>query len=189
MFNHPYICLSTNDDLDKSDIIKWFTSVNNDGPPGIVTATELRPDNKPRKFYYRKINGMNRYCAVLCRDLESEEANKIAHGVNSAIPEGDFEITWSQHPQTDTRHEVIKEDVLKVIALEAAKRNHSSWLNKKINEGWRFGQNFNSRGKVSPMCRDWDALAERYQRAEYHRMISLLEVLNEMKLSLTAKRD
>jgi len=189
MFNHPYICLSTDKELDKQSIVNWFKSVTNGGPPGILSATELTPNNKPRRFYYRKINGTHRYCAVLCRDLEGEEANKIAQQANVVIPEVDFEITWSQHPQNDNKQEIVKEDVLKVIALEAAKRNHASWLNRKINEGWRFGQNFNSRAKVSPMCKDWDALAERYQRAEYHRMISLLEVLSEMKLSLTAKRS
>lgn len=189
MFNHPYICLSTKQKLDDQDIMCWFKAVSEDGPPGIIASTELQPNNQPQRFYYRKIGDMNRYCVVLCRDLEGEEANKIAHAAGSLISDGDFEITWSQHPQNGTDQEPIKEDLLKAIALEAAKRNHSRWLNSKITEGWRFGQNFSSRGKVSPMCRDWEALSEKYKRAEYHRMTSLLEILNEMNLSLSAKRS
>jgi len=188
MFNHPYICLSTDDQLDDNDIMGWFKAVSEDGPPGIIASTELQPNNKPQRFYYRKIGNMHRYCVVLCRDLEGDEANKIAQAAGSTIPEDDFEITWSQHPQNNTKQEIIKEDLLKAIALEAAKRNHSRWLNRKINEGWRFGQTFSSRGKVSPMCRDWEALSEKYKRAEYHRMTSLLEILNEMNLSFSAKK-
>jgi hypothetical protein len=189
MFNHPYICLSTKDDLSDDSIKSWFKSVDEAGPSGIITATELTANNKPQRFYRRKINGMNRYCVVLCRDLEGEEVRNIALAVDSSIPSGDFEISWSQHPQSDDRYAVVQEDLLKAIALEASKRNHGKWLNKKINEGWRFGQNFNSRGKVSPMCREWHALNERYQAAEYHRMISLIQVLEEMNLSLMAKKS
>jgi len=189
MFNHPYICLTTQEDLDNKNLLGWLKAVAESGPSGIVTAVQLQPNEDPQRFYHRKIDGMNRYCASLSRDLEGEEASKIAHTANKNIPHCDFEISWSQHPQNDIMHEVVKEDILKSIALEAAKRNHSKWLNKKINEGWRFGQNFNSRSKVSPMCREWDALAERYQAAEYHRMTSLLEVLNDMNLSLMAKKS
>ena len=188
MFNHPYICLSTKDDLDNKNLLNWFRAVSESGPSGIISAVELHADNKPQRFYRRRIDGMNRYCVVLSRDLEGEEVNKIAHTANQTIPDGDWEISWSQHPQTESLTEEIREDLLKSIALEAAKRNHGKWLNKKITEGWRYGQNFNSRQKVSPMCREWDALSESYQAAEYHRMNTLLETLNEKKLHLARKK-
>ena len=188
MFNHPYICLSTKHDLDDKSLMNWFRAVSESGPSGVVSAVELHADNKPQRFYHRNIDGMNRYCVVLSRDLEGEEVNKIAHSANNLMTEGDWEISWSQHPQTESLHEELREDLLKSIALEAAKHNHGKWLNKKITEGWRYGTQFNSRGKVSPMCREWDALSERYQVAEYHRMESLLEVLNEMNLNLVSKK-
>jgi hypothetical protein len=188
MFNHPYICLSTKPDLDDQKLLKWFGVVSESAPSGVISAVELRADNKPQRFYHRKIDGMNRYCVVLSRDLEGEEVNKIAQAANQEIPEGDWEISWSQHPQTSPIFEEVREDILKTIILEAAKRNHGKWLNRKINEGWRYAQSFNSRKKVSPMCREWDALSERYQRAEYHRMKTLLEVLDEMKLHLATKK-
>jgi hypothetical protein len=189
MFNHPYICFSTNDNLGDKDLLSWFKSVIDFGPPGIVSAVQLQPDGNPQRFYHRKINGTNCYCAALARDLEGDEANKIAQAANKYIPECDFEISWSQTPKNNNTYEVVQHDLLKAIALEAAKRNHSKWLNKKINEGWRFGQNFNSRDKISPMCKEWDALSEKYQAAEYHRMTSLLEVLNDMNLSLMGKKS
>jgi hypothetical protein len=188
MFNHPYICLSSNHDLDNKNLLNWFRAVTEIGPSGIISAVELHPDNKPQRFYHRKIGGMNRYCVVLSRDLENDEANNIAQAANQAIPDGDWEISWSQHPYSPAMVEEVQEDILKSIALEAAKRNHGKWLNKKITEGWRYGQNFDSRQKVSPMCREWDALSESYQAAEYHRMTTLLEVLNEMKLHLARKK-
>lgn len=188
MFNHPYICLSTKPDLSDESVMNWLKATVDSGPPGIIAATELRANNKPQQFYRRKINGLNRYCIVLARDLEADEANAIAHTANSNIPNDDFEITWSQRPQNDIRNEIVQDDIVKIIALEAAKRSHTVWLNRKLTEGWRFSNNFNSRNKTSPMCREWDALSDRYKRAEYHRMTTLLEILDEMKLSLARKR-
>jgi len=188
MFNHPYICLSTEQDLPDESILGWLKSISESGPTGIVSATELQPNNKPQRFYKRKINGKNYYCAVLSRDLEPEEANAIAHTANNLVSDVDFEINWSQHPQNIIEHEIVSEDIVKAIALEAAKRNHSTWLNRKINEGWRFGQNFHSRNKISPMCREWDSLSDKYKLSEYQRFLSLLEVLNEMNLSLVQKK-
>ena len=188
MFNHPYICLSSYQELDDKNLIDWFGAVVESAPSGIISAVELRADKKPQRFYHRKIDGMNRYCVALSRDLENQEANAIAHTANKAIPDGDWEISWSQNPHSPVVHEEIKQDILKTVALEAAKRNHGKWLNKKITEGWRYGQSFNSRQKISPMCREWDALSERYQAAEYHRMITLLEILDEMKLHLARKK-
>ena len=98
MFNHPYICLSTDKELDKQSIINWFKSVASDGPPGVLSAIELTPNNKPRRFYYRKINGANRYCAVLCRDLEGEEYNHVMLILALMAP---YKQTNNQHCWTD----------------------------------------------------------------------------------------
>jgi hypothetical protein len=188
MFNHPYICLSTHNDLDDPSIKSWIQAVTESGPSGIVSAVELHPNKKPQKFYKRKLDSVNHYCAALSRNLEGDEANKIAHAYGHLVPDGDFEISYSQTPQTTANYQPVTEDILKSIALSAAKRNHSNWLNQKINEGWRYGLSYNTKSKTSPMCREWDALAEQYKKAEYHRIINLLEVLDEMNLSLVAKK-
>ena len=95
MFNHPYICLSTKDDLDNKNLLNWFRAVAESGPSGVISAVELHADNKPQRFYQRHIDGMNRYCVVLSRDLEGEEVNKIAHATNQTIPDGDWEISFA----------------------------------------------------------------------------------------------
>ena len=185
MFNHPYILLATKEPLDDESIKEWFKCVRDVGPNGIISAIELRADNKQYKIYYRIIKGLNYYIVVLTRDLSTEEAIKISNQLNNSIPEGNFEIRWSQHPTIKNvgKYEVT-EDMLKTIALEAAKRNHNTWLNERVAEGWRYSQGFNQLHKTSPMCKDWDSLPEKYKLIEYKRMASLIEILDEMKLKL-----
>lgn len=191
MFNHPYICLCSLDELSDDEMKLWFNSVDTAGPNGVIVGTELRPDNKPIRFYYRKEGNKNRYIVSLSRDLTKEEAAKIVQHYSSNQPNGDFEIHWSQKLTQDNinrRQAQVKEDLIKSIALEASKRNHGNWYRNKIDEGWRYGAKFSTSSKTSPLLKDWEQLSEKYKILEYKRMISLLDVLNEMNLKLTYKR-
>jgi hypothetical protein len=187
MFNHPYICLDTKEDLSDGSIMCWIRCVSEAGPPGITASTETRPDNQQMSFYRRKAGDTNHYIAVLARDLSGEEATDIAKSYSDRNPEGDFLIHWSQDPVEDTKPAELAEDMVKAIALEAAKLNHNHWLRSKTNGGWRYGQKHSHRDRTSPMCRDWDGLPEDYRRKEYQRMVSLLEILDRMNLRFSRK--
>jgi hypothetical protein len=185
MFNHPYICIDTDHDLSDDALKCWLACVTEAGPPGIVSSVEVRPDNEQMRFYRRKDGDTNHYIAVLARDLTGEEATDIAKSYSDRNPEGDFLIHWSQEPVEDHGPAEIAEDMIKAIALEAAKLNHNHWLRKRTDEGWRYGQKHSHRDRVSPSCRDWDGLPESYRRNEYQRMITLLEILDRMNLRLS----
>ena len=188
MFNHPYICFSTNEELADNDIKSWFGAVVEAGPNGIIASAELRPDNQQQRFYRRKSKTGNQYVVVLSRDLTTDEAQQIATYANTCIPVIDFDILWSQQPLENPSRAAIKQDFIKAIALEAAKRNHLAWLHQQTNNGWRYGLKFDQKEKTSPMIKDWESLSERYQRIEYQRMSSLLNVLKEMNLIFSSKK-
>lgn len=188
MIDHPYICLDTDEDLDDEQVMCWMACVQEHGPPGIVASIETKPNGGQLSFYRRKNqDGSNHYVSVLARDLGSEEATGIAKGFSEKNPTGDFMIHWSQ-PETEPKADGgVKEDILRAIALEAAKKNHNRWLSNRVDEGWRFGIKHDPRAKTSPTCRDWDSLPESYRRAEYRRMMALLEILESMNLQIRKK--
>ena len=187
MFNHPYICLDTDHELADESLICWIRCISDAGPPGISASTETMPTDGQISFYRRKDGNTNHYIAVLARDLTAEEATDIAKSYSDRNPEGDFTIHWSQEPVVDTRSDEIAEDLVKAIALEAAKMNHNHWLRKRTDEGWRYGQKHSHRDKTSPTCKDWDSLPEGYKKGEYQRMVSLLEMLDRMNLRISKK--
>jgi len=188
MFSHPYILLNVKNELTRVQMLEWFNTVNKIGPAGVCSTAEISPNNKQVKFYLRNINGMKNYVVVLSRNLLGDEVTAIAEEWNKVYPEGDFEIDWSQDPDLDMKHESIKNETLKAIILEAAKRAHSSWLNKKITDGWKYGVSFDPLHKTSPMCMVWENLSERYKQQEYNRMLGLIETINEMKLDLIRRK-
>lgn len=185
MFNHPYICLKSTDELNDDSLREWYKSVRDFGPNGIVASTELDSDDHQQYRFYRKLfANVNHYIVVLSRNLLNDEATAIANMFNGVVPDGDFEISWSQELTPDDSHIKLTQDATDAIALEAAKLNHNTWLREKMATGWRFGQSYSPKAKVSPMCTDWENLSETYKKVELQRMMSLLNVLSSMNLKL-----
>ena len=189
MFNHPYIALGSRQPLPDSSVMSWFGSVRDAGPDGAVSSVELRADRNPVRFYHREQGGMHRYIVVLSRDLSLDETRRIAEAYDRAVPEGDFEITHSQQMlnEDSSRQEALGKDLIRAIALEAAKKSHNRWTHVMMEQGWRYGMNHSQRQRTTPMLTDWESLGERYQRRQYQRMMDLLEVLDGMNLAITRR--
>lgn len=185
--DHPYISLTTESDMSDQNTKDWLLAVEEVGPPGIVASTELHPDKNPMSFYKRHVNNNFCYIVVLARSLNEDEVKKIVERFSQLYPDGDFEVSFSQEPIQDNSHEELQENIINAVALEAAKRSHSKWMNHKLTEGWRFGGKFSSNQKVSPILKDWTSLSDKYRQAEIDRMSTLLEVLNDMNLRLKYK--
>jgi len=184
MINHPYISIKFNNDIDTNLAKEWFSTVEAEGPRGIIGNAEIFGDNKQTRFYSKN----NKYIVVLTRNLSADEAAKIAKKWNLVFnTNDDFEIDWSQDPQLDTKTQNVKEDTLRAIALESAKRLHNKLINNKITEGWRYGQKYSKINKVNPLLTPWENLSEKYKIVEYNRFLKLLEVLDEMDLTITKK--
>jgi len=183
MMDHPHICIETDAPLSDDMLMCWMRSVTEAGPPGILSSTEISP-GRNLQFYRLEKDGTNRYVAVLARDLLTEEATEIAKSFDGMVRDGDFTIRWSQEPTGNAKIDEISEDILKAIALEASKNNHNSWVRTQADQGWRYATAYDRVAKTSPMCVDWDRLPDRYRKGELHRMMSLLDVLDQMNLRI-----
>lgn len=187
MFSHPYICLSTSEPIDDQCLKSWFHSVLSAGPSGNVVATQVPPEMNYLRFYRRKLHGEHCYVASLVRNLNGDEADKIANMFLVKQPTAMGKITWSQEPYQEDNREKLSEDILKSIAVEAARMNHNRWVQTRMDEGWRFAASHNTKQKTSPICKNWDQLPEAYKRAEYHRVKTLLEIFDQMNLKLVKR--
>lgn len=187
MINHSYISLSVPRDLSESEALEWYKTVETSAPEGICVSTEVEPNNTATRFYMESAGSNKKYVVVLARDLLSEEAYKVAQALENKLPEIDFEIDWSQPPEPFGKTIALKEDTFKAVALEASKRAHNAWVTQKISEGWRYGQKTSTFDKTSPLCANWENLSETYRKNEYRRMLGLLEVLNEMGMTISKK--
>lgn len=187
MITHPYICLTTKEPLDDHCLKAWIQAIMQSSPSGVVVATQVPPENNYLRFYRRKIDGENCYIGSLMRNLNKDEADAIAKAFLNNAPTANGKITWSQEPYQDHKQAQIAEDLIKAIAIEAARMNHNRWVQTRMDEGWRYAAHHNSKMKTSPICKNWDHLPEAYKRAEYHRVKTLLEIFDQLNLKLVKR--
>lgn len=187
MINHSNICLNSYSKISDTVLKCWIECCFENCPSGVITGVEVPPTNQNLQFYKRNLDGQEICVTALSRDLTADEAGKVAKSFAKKQENGNYEITWSQSFQDDKTAQKLSEDLLKAITLEAARMNHNRWVQMRMDEGWRYGQNHSNRGKISPICRSWDQLPDQYKRAEYTRIKTLLEVLDNMNLQLARK--
>lgn len=186
MEQSPYIKLVVTAKLDPADAKLWHQTVIDTLPSGLPAQTEIIVKGKPKTsdFYQRESNGSICYVVPLSRDPLAEEVKKVALAWNSAWPDGDFEIDYSNVGTARAKVQDIKETGINEICLEAAKLSHNAWINEMTDLGWSYGIKFDQRGKKNPKLLPWDQLSKKYQLQEMKRFGKLLEILHNMRLKL-----
>lgn len=184
--NH-YIRLLTTEELSDDEMGLWFDTVSKFAPGGTVIIDDQWDDDSDEDFEVAVSDDEDFgdddfpyiYEVDLTRHLEKEEAEFIVAAWDMRFAD-DYEIETSNlytsevDPQSPLDVSVDNE-IKERIENTAAKFLHNRWVEKRIQEGWRFGLHSNKEQKVSPLLRDWDSLDESYRK---HKKLSEKEALD-----------
>lgn len=179
--------LKTSKPLSKGQPGAWARIVIKHGPEGIAASSAImmgREEVSSRLYCVHGKTGYH-YVVPLSRDLTENEADAIAQAWDQAFPDGDFVINWSQDAAINENMLEVQQDMMKSIAEAAAKRYHSQWYNKKVDESWTFGHKMDPRARKHPMLQPWENLPSAYRNTEVAKFGVLLEVLESMNLKIS----
>ena len=189
--NFCYIELIVEKSLDVRVTREWFAVVKSNGPDGIIAAIPISTQKKRGSFsfFHEKQKDKHCYIAVLSRDLNVEEAQKIVLAWNRAYSEGDFSIEFSQLQTVEHELHELQEDTLEEITQIAAKLYHTRWYQDQTKKGWRYASKMNQKEKTHPQLLPWDQLAEKYQQQSLDTIKCILDTLGDMNLALIRKKS
>lgn len=182
-----YIRLMTERELSDNGMSKWFDTVSRFAPSGTVIIDDQWDEDCDEDFEV-EIDDEDECCGCslpymyevkLTRHLTETEAEFIVTAWDMRFAH-DYEIEVSNlyTDGVDPQHPLdisIDDDIKENIETVAAKFLHNRWVEKKLQEGWRYGLHSNKEQKVSPMLRDWDSLDESYRS---HSVMSEQEALD-----------
>lgn len=190
-----YIRLVVDEELDKNHTRAWYETVSDYGPKNIHNPIQLTgPDGSPThtKLIKSKVaGGKYWYDYPLSRDLTEDEAQMIVDAWND-IFDNEYNIETSQ-PLVYTEYNEriiepnIKNDDWEAICEQYAKELHNRWYEDKVDQGWRYGMQFNEQEKVHPLLRPWNDLPEDYRTADYESPSKLLEIMDRFGYSVVNK--
>jgi hypothetical protein len=183
-FQH-FIQLTVDDKLESPIIKKFFNAVSVYGPKNIIGSyqTVAKKGEKVIRLLHKKINGKHLYLIPLNRDLLNKETKIIVQQWDSEFKK-DFDIETSAVDLNTMKRDhdtavLLKDYDMEEFAEKVAIAMHNRWYHKKSEEGWRYGAKFDQRGKVNPMMKPWNELAEEYKNVDPNLPEMFLQLLGK----------
>lgn len=189
-----FIQLVTEEKLNKDWIKKWYQTVKNNAPSGVISGIEQSDDQgEPRvtKLIRRENkNGENKYIIPLTRDLTNEETERIIEKWSKIFgSEWDVDISASpQEFQQDTGDiAYIDEETYSELCHQITKQQHNKWCRQKVEDGWEYGPKYSLKNKTHPMLLSWDQLPEKWKEIDYELPEIIIDTLNRQGYKIVQK--
>lgn len=178
-----YIRLITPTQLSKDQIRQWFGIIEKYLPTGMIASTTIVVDDKEKstKFYAKKLDDKFSYIVPLVRDLASNEIHDLVQRWNTAYPEGDYIIDYSQndvHYPTYSTNSIEQRKIEQVLD-SWAKKEHKRWMQNAIDHGWKYGTTMSTKSKTHPWLQPWEQLPAIAQQQKLSGVKDLLSALND----------
>ncbi len=188
-YNHSYISLMVNGTLPTEMVQKWKETVQALSPNGVTSSTRIMVDGSPKEteLYMKKNGNSSCYVIPLSRDLQEDEAGRIAIAWSRRWEERDFEICFSQPESSKRRkHEQIS-TLLDQLSERIAKIMHAKWMKNKSDQHWNYSPRYNAAKKQHPMLLPWEQLPDKHKKSETDRARDTLEILDSINLKIARK--
>lgn len=149
-----YIILKTEEKLDDEQETLWYKIVKKLTPPNAVNS----------KLQKRSSNGYYNYKILLKEPLNYEDSKFIVNAWDYYY-KNDFEVELSSEDVIDDNNIIEMDDnSFYHIRKIASKYLHNRWVDKKIQEGWRYGLLYNKEDKTHPALKEWDNLPSEHKK-------------------------
>ena len=145
-----YIKLTVYQDLSEKMISIWKDIVKNLSQNKRVNVVTRRS----KTCYYYKM--------ILKKEISEFELKFIVNAWDYYYSQ-DFEIEANSSDYITFDDVEIDENTLEFIKNISSKYLHNRWVDKKINDGWRYGMYYNSDELTHPALRSWDNLPSELQ--------------------------
>lgn len=117
----------------------------------------------------------------LPKDLTDSQSKEIMEILERVLPY-DFQM------EVSGVEPAVNNDVLKEISETAAKLAHNKWMQRQVDEGWRYGVKYSLKEKTNPLIQPWENLTETYKEAHSVNLSEIMDLLGHNGYELIKKR-
>lgn len=160
----------------------FWRLVNKYGPSGCVRPISV--DGQPVSMIVRTIGDEHMIIIPLTRMLSREEVETIIDHYD----EEEFEIEATTRGP-DQRAIAVEKEAHDDLCAEWSRRRHNSWVDKRLEQGWKWGEESSISKKTSPMLRRWDELPESARFVDYQAPNDLIDLLRRRGYEIVDKID
>jgi hypothetical protein len=191
-----FVALVTPQPVERDLVKAWFACVRASAPTGtLLSIPSVDDKGMPRTvcLVHRETKDKHLYIVPLTRDLEEDEAAKVVAAFAEIGAEGDFEVeTSASHLTRDPEPEsdvVIDQGKYLELCTAWAKRQHETWMNDRVAQGWRYGTEMSFQGKTNPLLLPFEQLPPQYRTPNLEEPQALLDLLNSQGYAVITKQE
>lgn len=137
----------------------------------------------------QKINDvLENYGKVKYMDVDPYKLTYIYHmdksfseEVMEDIVEDIFKIDKDIYIENSLPEKSISKDDFYQMTYELSKYIHNSNVRKKVENGWRYGEEFDVQNKTSPLIKDYDMLEDKYKELRPDILQKVMDMIKRRK--------
>lgn len=167
----------------------WYDCVEHNVPTGMIVSTNIQGKDKilNSKFFHKPTpNGKHAYVVPLARDLDPSEIHQLVKHWVKCYPEGDFTLDYSQSSGKALPETPFSSKLSQVIDAWA-KAQHQMWMEKKLEQGWRYGLDLNLKQRTHPWLVPYESLPPHAQERDLHAVEQLMSLLDKFGYAIIQK--
>jgi hypothetical protein len=175
MFKDSWIRITTTEEIDKRTVRLFSAAVTK-------TMGYQLIENISECSLFEYSDKKNNYLEFgLPKDLTDSQTTEVMEILQRVLPY-DFQV------EVSGVEPAVNNDVLKEISETAAKLAHNKWMQRQVDEGWRYGAKYSLREKTNPLIQPWEQLTETYKDAHSVNLSEIMDLLGHNGYELIKKR-
>lgn len=154
-----------------------------------INFVKIISNHKIPYINLQKINDvLEQYGKVKYMDVDPYKLTYIYHmdksfseEVMEDIVEDIFKIDKDIYIENSLPEKSISKDDFYQMTYELSKYIHNSNVRKKVENGWRYGEEFDVQNKTSPLIKDYDMLEDKYKELRPDILQKVMDMIKRRK--------
>lgn len=175
--------------VSKSLMQGWIKLARDHLPNGVMTT--MTREGQAIALVTEEAENGTALTIPLTRHLTCDEAEVIVQALERATT-SDFEIVaTSDIPPSneETAQAVVDENAYLALCTQWAKRQHETWAQDRLANGWRYGPEVSFVDKTHPLLRQWNELPDQFRKIDTDAPQELLRLLNDQGYSVISQHE
>ena len=174
MFKDSWIRITTTEEIDKRTVRLFSAAVTK------IMGNQLTENISECSLFEYQDKRNNCLEFGLPKDLTDNQTEQVMEILERVLPY-DFQV------EASGVEPAINNDMLKEISETAAKLAHNKWMQKQVDEGWRYGTKYSLNEKTNPLIQPWYQLPDTYRQAHDVNLSEIMELLGHNGYTLIKK--
>jgi ryanodine receptor 2 len=153
----------------------------------VVKSTDSDGNPSTTKMFHKIVEGQNWYIVPLKSCPTAGQIDELTQLLIDKLNMGDFTLESSLVENKDVFNNSVSDDDYSMIAEKFAQKVHEDWLDERVKNGWRYGEERSDESKTHPLVKSWHELSAQEKTIKPEMVREFIDILRSNGFKITKK--